>query len=77
MATEEQTTTDEVKVSQLTLQQALKLLGFAQTGGEAKHMIQEGLVTVNGETDTRRKRKIQQGDEICFQEDCYEIELDD
>ena len=51
----------ETKASLLTLQQALKILGFAQTGGEAKHMIQEGLVMVNGEVDTRRKRKIQQG----------------
>jgi len=67
----------QTKESQLTLQQALKVLGFAQTGGEAKHMIQEGHVTVNGEVDTRRKRKIQEGDEICFQEDCFVIELED
>lgn len=67
----------ETKESQLTLQQALKVLGFAQTGGEAKHMIQEGHVTVNGDVDTRRKRKIQEGDEICFQEECFVIELED
>ena len=40
-------------------------------------MIQEGHVTVNGEVDTRRKRKIQEGDEICFQEECFVIELED
>lgn len=75
--TSPQDSKNEAAPSLLTLQQALKVLGFAQTGGEAKHMIQEGHVSVNGEVDTRRKRKIQEGDEICFQEECFVIELED
>ncbi len=46
----------------IQLDQFLKLEGLTQSGGEAKHLIQSGEVKVNGETDTRRKRKLRTGD---------------
>lgn len=48
----------------IQLDQFLKLEGITQSGGEAKHVIQSGEVKVNGETDTRRKRKLRAGDVV-------------
>ena len=48
----------------IKLGQALKLSGAAQSGVDAKHMIAEGLVTVNGEVDLRRGRKVRPGDVV-------------
>ncbi|MBE5998053.1 MAG: RNA-binding S4 domain-containing protein [Eubacteriales bacterium] len=48
----------------IRLGQALKLAGLAQTGIEAKIMVTEGEVLVNGETDTRRGRKLRDGDRV-------------
>ena len=48
----------------IKLGQALKLSGAAQSGVDAKHMIEEGLVTVNGEVDLRRGRKVRPGDVV-------------
>ena len=48
----------------IKLGQALKLAGAAESGVDAKRMIEEGLVTVNGEVDLRRGRKVRPGDVI-------------
>lgn len=48
----------------IKLDNFLKLRGIVLSGGEAKHLIQGGSVKVNGETDTRRKRKLQAGDVV-------------
>lgn len=48
----------------IQLDQFLKLEGVTQSGGESKHVIQSGEVKVNGETDTRRKRKLREGDVV-------------
>lgn len=50
----------------IKLGQALKLAGVVQDGVEAKIVIQEGKVSVNGEADTRRGRKIYEGDIISY-----------
>lgn len=52
------------KGEELRLGQALKLSGYAENGGLAKAMIQDGIVEVNGEIDTRRGRQLQSGDVI-------------
>ena len=44
-----------------------------QTGGEAKVVIQEGDVTVNGEVCTMRGRKLRPGDDVCFQGKHYTV----
>lgn len=50
----------------MTLDQFLKLQGWVGTGGQAKFVIQEGMVTVNGEVEIRRGRKLAPGDAITF-----------
>ena len=59
------------KGDELRLGQALKLSGYAENGGLAKAMIQDGIVTVNGEVDTRRGRQLKAGDviEILFEDE--------
>ena len=44
------------------LNQFLKIAGIVYTGGEGKEIITEGKVKVNGETETRRGKKIRKGD---------------
>ncbi len=51
-----------IKDEYIKLGQALKLAGLVSSGVEAKMLIQDGLVTVNGEVDERRGRKLYAGD---------------
>lgn len=51
----------------IKLGQVLKAVGFVESGVEAKEVIQDGLVSVNGETDTRRGRKLYDGDVVEFE----------
>jgi ribosome-associated protein len=44
----------------------LKFSARVSSGGEAKALIQQGLVTVNGETCTQRKRKLRDGDRVAL-----------
>jgi ribosome-associated protein len=48
------------------LNQLMKVLGWVNTGGEANVMIDEGLVTVNGNVELRRRNKIYTGFEVSF-----------
>ena len=50
----------------IKLGQALKLAGLVMGGGEAKEVITEGLVEVNGEVETRRGRKLYKNDEFSY-----------
>ena len=50
----------------IKLGQALKAVGYVESGVEAKDVIQNGLVLVNGEIDTRRGRKLYDGDIVIF-----------
>ena len=54
----------EIKDEFIKLGQALKLAGIAESGVDAKIMIEEETVKVNGETDTRRGRKLYDGDAV-------------
>ncbi|MFI5493717.1 RNA-binding S4 domain-containing protein [Actinoplanes sp. NPDC051859] len=49
----------------IRLGQFLKLADLIETGGEAKMLIAEGDVTVNGEVDTRRGRQLHPGDVVA------------
>jgi ribosome-associated protein len=55
--------------SGITLGQALKASNLVGSGGEAKVLIQGGVVRVNGEVETRRGRKLQKGDVVEVGED--------
>jgi ribosome-associated protein len=48
----------------IRLDQFLKLQGMVGTGGEAKIRIQSGEVLVNGEPETRRRKKLSPGDVV-------------
>ena len=50
----------------IRLGQAMKLAGIVMAGGEAKEVIAEGLVSVNGETEVRRGRKLYKGDVFSY-----------
>jgi ribosome-associated protein len=50
----------------IKLGQAIKAAGLVDSGVEAKEVIQDGLVTVNGTADTRRGRKLYSGDIVEF-----------
>ena len=55
----------------IKLGQAMKKAGFVGSGVDAKFVIQDGLVKVNGEVDTRRGRKLYPGDSFeCNGETC-------
>ena len=61
MANEIKITTEFIKLDAL-----LKFSGLAETGGEAKILVQEGQVTVNGEVCTMRGKKIRPGDKVAI-----------
>jgi len=44
----------------------MKIQNLASSGGEAKQMIDEGLVKVNGEIETQRRKKLRVGDTVEF-----------
>ena len=58
----------------IKLGQALKAAGLVESGVEAKEVIQDGFVKVNGEVDTRRGKKLYDGDIVFF--DGTEIKIE-
>jgi ribosome-associated protein len=65
----------EVKITRepVELYKILKFEGMASSGGEAKSVIAEGLVLVNGEVETRKRKKIVNGDIIEFNSEVIQI----
>ncbi len=53
-----------IETDYIKLDQFLKLAGVAQTGGQAKIMISEGIITVNNEVVLQRGKKIRKNDII-------------
>jgi ribosome-associated protein len=58
----------------IKLDQFLKLQGLVGTGGQAKLLIQDGLVLVNGTVETRRGRKLTAGDRISVEGQTYTVD---
>ena len=58
----------------IKLGQALKAANLVDSGGEAKAVIQDGLVRVNGEADTRRGKKLVAGDLVEYNGKTVKIE---
>lgn len=65
----------EIKLKEefIKLGQALKFAGLVEDGVEAKYAIQDGLVTVNGETELRRGRKLYDGDVVSYEGEIIHI----
>ncbi|MGL5943903.1 MAG: RNA-binding S4 domain-containing protein [Waterburya sp.] len=66
---------DSLTKSYIKLDQFLKWQGIAQTGGEAKIIIKQGMVEVNGQEEIRRGRKLVTGDRVTIAEKTYRVEL--
>ena len=65
----------EIAREPVELYKILKFEGLVTTGGEAKLLIGDGQVTVNGEVETRKRRKMLAGDIIEFRGDRLEVRL--
>lgn len=50
----------------IDLQSFLKLRGLVETGGEAKFRVQGGEVRLNGDIETRRRKKLRRGDVVEY-----------
>ena len=61
-----QSETIQIHTEFIKLQDLLKFAGAVETGGDAKLIIQEGRVAVNGEVCTMRGKKIRPGDVVAF-----------
>jgi ribosome-associated protein len=53
-----------IREETIRLGQLLKLAGIADSGGEARELVQDGAVRVNGEVETRRGRQLHRGDVV-------------
>lgn len=58
----------------IKLGQALKAAGLVENGGDAKNVILEGLVKVNGEVSLQRGKKLYDGDLVEFDGDSIKVE---
>lgn len=67
--------TVEIYREPIDLHQLLKFEGLVSSGGEAKAVIDGGLVVVNGEIETRRRKKISSGDVVEFAGEQLRIQL--
>lgn len=58
----------ELKTEYIELIKLLKLCGIADSGAEAKQMVEEGLIQVNGADESRKRYKVRKGDLITANE---------
>jgi len=65
----------EISFEPTELYKILKFEGLVASGGEAKHVIAEGLVELNGAVETQKRKKIMAGDIISFGEEELHIKL--
>jgi len=57
----------------IELNNLLKITGMCNSGGQAKLLIAEGLVQVDGKTETRKRCKIRQGQQVEFNGEAVEV----
>ncbi len=63
----------EIRDEFIKLGQALKLAGIVSSGIEAKMLIEDGVVLVNGETETRRGKKLRDGDTVLVEGNSFTV----
>ena len=63
----------QITTEYITLQQLLKMCDYIQSGGQAKYAVKELLITVNGEHEDRRGRKLYLNDQITIEDSTYII----
>lgn len=66
---------EEVRIrdDHIKLGQALKLAGLVESGVDAKFVIQDGQVKVNGQVETQRGKKLVENDEVSFEGQSFVI----
>lgn len=62
-----------IRDQEIKLGQFIKLASLVETGGIAKEVIANGEVTVNGAVDTRRGKKLRDGDVVCIGALCARV----
>jgi len=65
----------EITSEPIELNKLLKFEALVASGGEANRVITEGLVRVNGEVETRKRKKIVAGDIVAFGDEQIRIRL--
>lgn len=60
--------TFQLTTETIELYKLLKLENLVASGGEAKMVITEGLVKVNGEVETRKRKQLSSGDLVAFED---------
>jgi len=63
----------QIETEYIKLDSFLKAVDVVSSGGEAKILIMEGLVLVNGEVEQRRGRKLRPGDRVVCDGTTYEV----
>lgn len=66
--------TIRIRDEYIKLGQVLKLSGMCDSGVDAKHVIEEGLVQVNGKTELQRGKKIRDKDVVTYNGKSIQIE---
>ena len=64
-----------ISTEYIKLQDAMKYANIVYSGGEAKQLILDGEVTVNGEVCTMRGKKLRPGDKFTFNGETYLISI--
>ncbi|NCC08613.1 MAG: RNA-binding S4 domain-containing protein [Clostridia bacterium] len=64
----------KITTEYIKLEALLKFAALCSTGGEAKNVIQDGLVSVNGEVCTMRGKKLRGGDKVIYNGETIEVE---
>ena len=64
----------EITREPVELYKLLKFEGLAESGAAAKHLVDEGRVRVNGETELRRRRKLMGGDRVALDDEEFLLE---
>lgn len=65
----------EITTEPVELYKILKFEGMTSSGGEAKLVIEQGLVKLNGSVETRKRKKIVSGDIIEFNDEKIQIQF--
>ncbi|MCD6294841.1 MAG: RNA-binding S4 domain-containing protein [Deltaproteobacteria bacterium] len=65
----------EISEEPIELYKILKFKNMVASGGEAKYVISEGRVTVNGKVEVRKRKKIFSGDVVEFGEERIRVQM--
>lgn len=65
----------EIDAEPIELFKLIKAVNLVGSGGEAKFVISEGMVLLNGEVETRKRKKIVSGDLVEFAENKIKVQL--